>query len=189
VLAFTSVYVFELSLINGLRAKEIRKTDPGEFAHRVVNVGRLARIFAKSSLPNILANVSVFAKKMSGSHSVSCWGERGIGEGPAVAKEGVMAGSGRTSPAMTAALKGTAHRTPTAKPITAKCRGRLTLATFEPARRNPRPADVIERGDVANTIAFPRQYSRILTHQACPGLQNSLAFGRRCPEHLFCETR
>jgi hypothetical protein len=74
VLAFTSVYVFELSLINGLRAKEIRKTDPGEFAHRVVNVGRLARIFAKSSLPNILANVSVFAKKMSGSHSVSCWG-------------------------------------------------------------------------------------------------------------------
>ena len=91
-----------------------RLTSFVEFAHRVVNVGRLARIFSKSSLRNILAKNSVFAKKMSGSHSVSCWGERGIGEVPAVAKEGVMAGSGRTSPAMTAALKGTAtgHRQP-----------------------------------------------------------------------------
>jgi hypothetical protein len=57
-----------------------------------------------------LPYISIYTKRMQRFYSVGCWGgERGIGEGPAAAKEGVMAGLAQDKPGHDGTLKGTAH--------------------------------------------------------------------------------
>ena len=83
--------VFPLESIESIRTRLTHSYEVANLARSLgieiaVSIGQnlpadaIRTLPAKSSLPNILANVSVFAKKMSGSHSVSRWGERGIGK-------------------------------------------------------------------------------------------------------------
>jgi hypothetical protein len=70
-LSFTNVYFFESSLFNWLQPSQTKKFS--SVLARVSGCGRWSRALfpcsrdcAKSSLPNIIARTSIFAKKMSG---------------------------------------------------------------------------------------------------------------------------